>query len=399
MSLIDLKGVVQDEVDRKRIILEDVACFLYENPELGSEEYEAVEMLTQILEEHGFTVKKELYGMSTAFSATYRGLDDGPKVAVLAEYDALPDVGHGGGHNLVAASALGAAIGASRALGLISGEVTLVGTPAEGGRGTSGGSKKILAQSGFFKDFDSVFMCRAGDSYSVGAPTLGVSSVRVTYKGQSSHAAESPELGRNALNAATLCYMAVHMLRQEARRDANLVIHGVIPEGGVQGNIIPDRAECRFGVRSSDDSYMDEMVDRVARCGEAAAMAMDVDVEISKSKVYAAMKINLPLVMALWNNYMRLGVDTVPWVESVASIPKDSTDFGDVSQKVPVVDSFIAVRSPGIPAYSRQMADATVTRTGLNSMVVGAKALGMTMVEVLARPNLLKQAWDNFKSN
>ena len=398
MSLVDLKGVVQDEVDRKRTILEDVACFLYENPELGSEEFEAVEMLTDILNEHGFSVKNELYGMPTAFSATYRGLGEGPKVAVLAEYDALPEVGHGGGHNLVAASALGAAIGASRALGLISGEVTLVGTPAEGGRGPSGGSKKMLAQGGFFKDFDGVFMCRAGDSYSVGAPTLGITSINISYKGQESHAAESPELGRNALNAATLCYMAVHMLRQEARRDANLVIHGFIPEGGVQENIIPERAVCRFGVRSSDDAYMDQMVERVARCGEAAAMAMDLDVNVSKSKGYAAMKLNLPLIMALWNNYMRLGVDIVPWVESVSSIPKDSTDFGDVSQKVPVVDSFIAVRSPSIPAYSRQMADATVTRSGLNAMIVGAKALGMTMVEVLARPDLLKQARDYFNS-
>jgi amidohydrolase len=399
MSLIDLKNVVQDEVDRKRVILEDVASFLYENPELGSEEYEAVEMLTDILNEHGFKIKTELRGMPTAFSATYHGLGNGPKVAVLAEYDALPDVGHGGGHNLVAASALGAAIGASRALGLISGEVTLVGTPAEGGRGSSAGSKKLLAESGFFNDYDGVFMCRPGELYSVGTPTLGVRSVNLTFKGQASHAAESPELGRNALNAATLCYMAVHMVRQEARRGANLVIHGYIPEGGIQGNIIPDRSTCRFGVRSSDDAYMDEMMERIIRCGEGVAHAMDVEVDVTKVKGYAAMKLNLPLVMALWNNYVKLGVDPVPWVESVASIPKDSTDLGDVSQRVPVVDSFISVRPPGVPAYSKQMADVTVSRKGLNAMVIGAKALGMTMVEVLAKPDLLKQAWGYFKEN
>ena len=399
VSLFDLKNVVQDEVDLKREILEDVACFLYENPELGSEEYEAVELLTQILDEHGFKIRRALYGMPTSFSATYRGLGKGPRVAVLAEYDALPEVGHGGGHNLVTGASIGAAIGASRALGLAMGEIVVVGTPAEGGPGPSGGSKKLLVESGFFRDIDAVLMCRPGDAYSVGIPTLGVRNVRMEFKGQASHAAESPELGRNALNAATLCYMATHMLRQESRRDANLVIHGIIPEGGVQGNIIPDYSVCSVGVRSSDDAYMDVMVDRIAQCGEGAAIAMDVEVSITTRKQYAAKKLNLPLIMSLWDNYMRLGVDLVPWVDSIGSIPRDSNDLGNVSQKLPVVDSYIAVRGPGIPAYSRQMADLTVTRTGLNAMVVGAKALGMTMVELIEKPQLLEDAQEYFQSN
>ena len=399
VSLFDLKNVVQDEVDLKREILEDVACFLYENPELGSEEYEAVELLTQILDEHGFKIRRELYGMPTSFSATYRGLGKGPRVAVLAEYDALPEVGHGGGHNLVTGAAIGAAIGASRALGLVMGEVVVVGTPAEGGHGPSGGSKKLLVESGFFRDIDAVLMCRPGDAYSVGIPTLGVRNVRMEFKGQASHAAESPELGRNALNAATLCYMATHMLRQESRRDANLVIHGIIPEGGVQGNIIPDYSVCSVGVRSSDDAYLDVMVDRIAQCGEGAAIAMDVEVSVTTRKQYAAKKLNLPLIMSLWDNYMRLGVDLVPWVDSIGSIPRDSNDLGNVSQKLPVVDSYIAVRGSGIPAYSRQMADLTVTRTGLNAMVVGAKALGMTMVELIEKPQLLEDAQEYFQSD
>jgi len=399
VSLVDLKNVVQDEVDLKREILEDTACFLYENPELGSEEYEAVELLTQILDEHGFEIKRDLYGMPTAFSAVYRGLGEGPRVAVLAEYDALPEVGHGGGHNLVAGAAVGAAIGASRALGLVKGEVVVVGTPAEGGHGASAGSKKLLAESGFFRDIDAVLMCRPGEVYSVGIPTLGVRNVRMVFKGQASHAAESPELGRNALNAATLCYTATHMLRQEARRDANLVIHGFLPEAGVQGNIIPDMAVCSVGVRSSDDAYLDVMTERVAQCGEGAAIAMDVEVEITKRKQYAAKKLNLPLVMALWENYMRLGVDPVPWVDSIGGLPRDSNDLGNVSQLVPVVDSYLAVRGPGVPAYSRQMADLTVTRMSLNAMIVGAKALGMTIVELIAKPHLLEDAKEYFGSH
>lgn len=131
-----------------------------------------------------------------------------------------------------------------------------------------------------------------------------------------------------------------------------------------------------MGVRSSDDAYMDVMVDRIAQCGEGAAIAMDVEVSVTTRKQYAAKKLNLPLIMSLWDNYMRLGVDLVPWVDSIGSIPRDSNDLGNVSQKLPVVDSYIAVRGPGIPVYSRQMADLTVTRTGLNAMMLVLRLWG-----------------------
>jgi len=398
VDLDSLKKQVQETVDEKRPLLEKIAKYLYDNPELGSEEYKAFKLLTETLEEHGFTVEKGVYDMPTAFIATYKGKGPGPKVAVLAEYDALPGVGHGCGHNLIASSAIGAGIAASKAIKDLPGEIMVIGTPAEEGHGPSGGSKVIMANHGLFDDIDGVIMLHPSTSWGVGNQALGISKCRMVFKGQTSHAAASPHLGRNALNAATLAYTATHMLRQEARRDANLVIHGIIEEGGVAMNIIPDRAVLDFGVRSSDQEYLDEMVDKVARCGEGAALAMGVEVEIDKHRFYASKKLNYPMVRTLWQNYKDLGAPVKDWKESVKAMPMASTDYGDVSQKAPSAGSYIGIAPVGTPGHSIKLAEATMTQTGLDALNTGAKALGMTLVELLAKPEILKEAKEFFDS-
>ena len=398
-ELKKLKEVVKKTVDEERPLLVEIARYLYENPELGSEEYKAFERLTKVLEEHGFKVEKGVYDMPTAFVASFKGKRKGPRVAVLAEYDALPGVGHGCGHDLIAASAIGAGIAASRVMGELAGEVLVVGTPAEEGHGPSAGAKVIMADHGFFDKVDGVVMLHPANSWGVGGQALGIHQVEMVFKGQTSHAAASPDKGRNALNAATLCYMATHMLRQEARRDANLVIHGIITEGGLASNIIPDRAVCQFGVRSSDEAYLVEMVDKVARCAEGAAHAIGVEVEIAKRKLYSSNKLNIPLIKTLWQNYKDLGAPVKDWQESTRAIPMASTDFGDVSQRTPVAGSYIGIAPEGTPGHSRQLAEASMTKEGLDAMVVGAKALGMTLVELLARPETLKEAREYFDSH
>lgn len=394
-----LKIIVKKTVDKKRPVLEDIAKYLYENPELGSEEFKAFEKITKVLEEHGFDVEKGVYSMPTAFVASFKGKKDGPKVAVLAEYDALPGVGHGCGHDLIAASAVGAGIAASKAISGLEGEILVIGTPAEEGHGPSGGSKVIMANKGLFDDIEGVIMLHPYTSWGVGNQALGISKCNMVFKGQTSHAAASPHLGRNALNAATLAYMATHMLRQEARRDANLVIHGIITEGGTANNIIPDRAVLDFGVRSSDQDYLDEMVDKVARCGEGAALAMGVEVEITKGRFYSSKKLNYPMIRTLWQNYADLGAPVTDWEESVNRMPMASTDYGDVSQRTPSAGSYIGIAPPGTPGHSIQLAEASMTPEGLDAMIVGTKALGMTLVELLAKPEILKEAKEFFDSN
>ncbi|MFA9495663.1 MAG: M20 family metallopeptidase [Candidatus Bathyarchaeota archaeon] len=399
VDLDSLKKIVQATVDEKRPVLEDIARFLYENPELGSEEFLAFEKITKVLEEHGFDVEKGVYDMPTAFVASFKGKGDGPKVAVLAEYDALPGVGHGCGHDLIAASAVGAGIAASKAIAELDGEVLVIGTPAEEGHGPSGGSKVIMSNKGLFDDIGGVVMLHPASSWGVGSQALGISKCNMVFKGQTSHAAASPHLGRNALNAATLAYTATHMLRQEARRDANLVIHGIITEGGIANNIIPDRAVLSFGVRSSDQEYLDEMVDKVARCGEGAAHAMGVEVEIDKGRFYSSKKLNYPMIRTLWQNYVDLGAPVSDWEESANSMPMASTDYGDVSHRTPSAGSYIGIAPPGTPGHSIQLADASMTPEGLDAMIVGTKALGMTLVELLAKPEILREAKEFFDSH
>ncbi len=400
MTFLDeLKGKVQEAVDEQRGRLREISGFIYENPELGSEEFKAAELLTGELEKQGFTVERGILGMPTAFSATYKGRGSGPRVAVIAEYDCLPGVGHGCGHNLIAASAVGAGVAASRVMSELDGEVVVVGTPAEEGHGPSGGAKVIMAEKGFWDDIDAAVMLHPASKYVAGSRALGISKVKMEFQGQTSHAAASPHEGVNALNAATLAFMATHMLRQEARRDANLVIHGIISEGGLASNIIPDRAVCDFGVRSSDDAYLDVMVDKVARCAEGAALAMGATVKITKRKLYRGKKVNGPLAEVLWNNYAAQGVQIRPWQETIKGIPMASTDFGDVSQKIPATSSGIAVTEPGTPGHSVQMADATMTEKGQEAMIVGTKALAMTLVELLAEPENLERAKEYFDSH
>jgi amidohydrolase len=399
VDLDSLKKIVQATVDEKRPVLEDIARFLYENPELGSEEFMAFEKITKVLEEHSFDVEKGVYDIPTAFVASFKGKGDGPKVAVLAEYDALPGVGHGCGHDLIAASAVGAGIAASKAIAELDGEVLVIGTPAEEGHGPSGGSKVIMSNKGLFDDIGGVVMLHPASSWGVGSQALGISKCNMVFKGQTSHAAASPHLGRNALNAATLAYTATHMLRQEARRDANLVIHGIITEGGIANNIIPDRAVLDFGVRSSDQDYLDEMVDKVARCGEGAAHALGVEVEIDKGRFYSSKKLNYPMIRTLWQNYVDLGAPVSDWEESANSMPMASTDYGDVSQVAPSAGSYIGIAPPETPGHSIQLADASMTPEGLDAMIVGTKALGMTLVELLAKPEILKEAKEFFDSH
>ena len=397
-GLEELKEKVRESVERQRQRLYEISKFIYENPELGSEELKAAELLTGELEENGFRVERGILSMPTAFCATFEGRGEGPRVAVLAEYDALPGVGHGCGHNLIAASAIGAGIAASKAMAQLNGEVLVVGTPAEEGHGPSGGAKVIMAEKGFWDDIDGAIMLHPSSAWVVGSRALGISMVKMEFEGRTSHAAASPQEGVNALNAATLAFMATHMLRQEARRDANLVIHGIISEGGLASNIIPDRAVCDFGVRSSDDDYLDLMVDKVARCAEGAALAMGAKVNVTKRKLYSGKKVNEPMVEVLWNNYASLGVELKPWRESVNGMPRASTDLGDVSRKIPVASSSIAVTEPGTPGHSVQMADATMTEKGQEAMIIGAKALAMTLVELLAMPEKLRAAKEYFDS-
>ena len=270
MDVSGLKEMVQQAIDEIAPLLIECSDWMADNPELGLEEYQASARLTDMLEESGAAVERGIADLPTAFRATLAGSQSGgPTIAVLAEYDALADVGHGCGHNLIANAAIGAGMALSR-LGQqadLPGKVVVIGTPAEE---TAGGKIDIL-EHGFFGDVDAAIMMHPSTEDRIAGKSLTIYGIEFEFHGKPAHAAVDPFQGINALDAVIQTFVNVGLLRQQVRPNAR--IHGVITNGGGAVNIIPMYAACRFGVRSLDVKYAQELRDRVIACAEGAALA------------------------------------------------------------------------------------------------------------------------------
>lgn len=394
-----LKTLVQVEADKIFDELKYAKDLIGENPELGSEEVESSKILVDLLKNHGFDVEYPFFDMHTAFKAIKKGKDEGPIVAILAEYDALPGVGHGCGHNIIGTASVGAGIAVSKLMDKLSGEVWVIGTPAEEGHGPYGGSKVRMAEGGVFDSVDVTYMIHpmAGVSV-VTANFLAVSGIRIEFTGKSAHAAADAHNGQNALNAATIAYMAIHANRQQLRRDAHPVVHGIITEGGLANNVIPDKAVMRFGVRSSDTSYIPTLVEMVINSAKGAALATGCTVEYTVSSGLKSNIHNGPLENLIQKIFDELDI---PYMDpgQVAIIPPGgSTDFADVTHVVPGIHPMIGLKTEMVPMHSKVFADATLTKAGDDGLMVGVKTLAMATVEILTQPDLLNKIKAEFKA-
>jgi len=392
-----LKEKAKSEVEALLPRLVEMSDWIGEHPELGSEEYEASKLLADELEKHGFEVERGLLGMETAFRATFKGSKPGPRIAFLAEYDALPGVGHGCGHNIIGTAGIGAGIAASKLLEDAPGEVVVLGTPAEEGHGPSAGAKKRMAAEGVFEDIDVAWMIH---------PTIGLSSVSngflavsgalIEFEGKPAHAAASPQHGINALNAAMIMYMSVHANRQQLRRDANAVIHGIITEGGLASNIIPDRAVLRFGVRSSDDSYIPELIKMVEDSAKGAALATGCELKFTSGTGLKSNIRNSPLEELFVRVFAELGEVVEDPILTASRPPMGSTDFADVTHAAPGIHPMVSIGPKGIAGHSHEFAEATFTEKGHRGLEISAKAMAMAAAEVLSDPTLLREIKDAY---
>jgi len=385
----ELKRYVEAEVDRFLPRLIEMSAWIGTHPELGSEEYQSSKLLADELERCGFVVERAVLGMETAFRASFQGRGQVPRVALLAEYDALPGVGHGCGHNIIGTAAVGAGIALSKHMKDLAGQVVVFGTPAEEGHGPSAGAKKLMVEAGLFNGFDAALMIHpTSGRNAIGVGSLAVTGISVVFKGRTAHAAADPHQGLNALNAAMIAYMAVHANRQQLRRDANAVIHGILTEGGLASNIIPDRAVLQFGVRSSDDSYIPDLLKIIENSARGAAIATGCEVEISvrpglKSKVR-----NLALERLFCRLFKEMGVEIEDPDIAATRPPPASTDFADVTHIVPGITAMIAIAPEGVAGHSREMADATLAETGHRGLELGTKLLAKAAIEILLDPEL-----------
>ncbi|MBI4295054.1 MAG: M20 family metallopeptidase [Chloroflexi bacterium] len=386
MDTEKLKSAVLSEVEKERQALIELSLRLHANPEIGFKEEKAAAWLSHYLEQKGFRLERGVAGMATAFRASYG--QGRPAVAFLAEYDALPQIGHGCGHNIIAAAAAGAGIAARLAADKSSGMVQVIGTPAE----EMYGGKVIMAQRGVFSDLDAAMLVHPGSRDTAYTRALACAIQDVEFFGVASHAAAHPEEGVNALEAMLLAFNSINALRQHIKDGSR--IHGIITHGGDAANIVPAHTAAHFLVRAREDAYLNVLQGRVLNCFKAAALATGCRLEHRLSDIrYAAMRTNRPLAEAFSRNLVALGRKPQP---PDAGTGLGSTDMGNVSAVVPSVHAFVSIVPPTISEHSTGFAAAAASETGHRGLIDGAKAMAMTAIELLTDSQLMAQVKADF---
>jgi amidohydrolase len=385
----DMKRRACDAIDEMNPRLRSVSRELFDHPELKSEEIRASKRLSEELRSAGFRVELGAGGLATAIRAEHPSVSAGPTIAILAEYDALPEIGHACGHNLIAAGGLGAALAVGALKSELPGRLLFFGTPAEEG----GGGKVAMVEQGLFRDVDAAMMFHPAPFTVVGHGSLAITEVGIEFYGVPAHASAWPDRGINALDAVIQTFNGVNALRQHIRDGAR--IHGIITHGGAQPNIVPEYAAAEFYVRAAETAYRDELLDKLRRCAEGAALATGARLEFAViSLPYKSMKPNRTIGAAFAENLAAIG-----WAlddPRGKDLPMGSTDMGDVSQTVPAIHPYIAICDPDIVGHSREFAVASASDRGHDAMIVAAKAMAMTAIDLFDSPGLVSRAREEF---
>lgn len=389
MDPTQMKQLVGREIDRLGEELKKISLTIHANPELGYQEKSAAALLSGTLEQAGFQVERGTSGLDTAFVGRCKGKGRGPLVAIVAEYDALPDIGHGCGHNIIATSALGASLGLKQVMESIDGSLMMVGTPAE----ERVGGKITMVKEGLFDGVSAALMLHPRGVTQLARMFTATARMEFVFHGKSTHAAASPDQGINALDACIGLFNGTNALRKHLQDGVRL--HGVILEGGTAANIVPDRTHASFSVRAKTMDYLEKMViPKVRACAEGAAMMAGATVEIDVSPICPDMRFNHPLSEAFGRNATSLGHDVLPMDFSIGG---GSTDMGAVSQVVPAIHPFLKVGDSSLNLHTREFQVVAGTPEAQEAMLQGAKILAMTAIDVWTDPDLLKQAWDEFR--
>ena len=390
MDLTRVRKRALGAIDQRRDALIALSLAIHRTPELGYQEREASLRLTEFLEGDGFTVARGYRGVETAYRGDAEGKGEGARVAILAEYDALADLGHGCGHNLIAMIGTAAAVAVREVIAELPGSVAAIGTPAEEG----GGGKVALIRAGGFDDVDAAMMIHPTSGRSLaGRHSLASNRVVVEYFGKSAHAASQPDQGVNALDAMIQLFNGVNAMRQQLRPDAR--VHGIIAKGGSAANVIPDHTIGRFSVRALDRRYQQEVLRRFVACAEGAATATGATVKVSvdENAGYENMVYSSPMAER-WTGHMRsLGMQVF---DARDDERVGSTDMGNVMQLLPGIHPYIAISDQTIPGHSTAFRDHAATPEALDRALVAAKALALTAIDVLSDPELLKDAQAEF---
>ena len=377
-----LKERVTTEIEDRRDDLIRIADTIHAHPEVAFEEFESAALLSGTLEENSFQLERSVADLETAFVATLKGKEAGPTVALLAEYDALPGLGHACGHNLIGTAAMGAGLALRTVLPELAGNIQVIGTPAEEG----GGGKAIMVDAGVFDSVDAAMMFHPSSKNLTRRTSLTSYKIQIEFFGKPAHAAAKPDEGINALEAMILTYNSINALRQHLRDDAR--IHGIITHGGDAPNIVPDYAAARFYVRAADTPYTVEVIEKVRACAEGAALATGARLEFGRYAPHYDNRLPNPKLYDLAEaNMAALGIALSPPDERMGS-----SDMGNVSQVVPSIHPYIAIGPEEMGGHTVEFCEAAASPAGHEGMIKAAKILAMTAVDLLAEPANLVEA-------
>lgn len=381
------KEIMMQKIESNIEAYMELVQTMYDNPEIGNEEFETMKLLVDYLDKVGFKTTSG-YVVPTGFLGEYDTGKEGPTIAVMCEYDALPEVGHGCGHNLIAGIGVATGEAVKEIIDQFGGKLLVVGTPAE----ENFGGKVSMSEAGVFDEVDVALMVHPGSKNGVGGRSTALNPIKFEFFGTNAHACK-PQQGASALDAAVMSYLQINLLRQFVNQ--NTFIHGVIKEGGEAANVIPAYASLEYYFRAPTMSYAKEVTEKAIQAVDAICKANNVTYKTSTYECpYEDTVINYKLADILTEKYTELGVENIYPVEEIAG---GSTDVGAVSYRCPTIQGNIKICGEEVSGHTVEMAQATISKDGEKGLIKASQGLALTILELLENPALLAEVKQEFK--
>lgn len=389
-ALSELKEAIKKNVEGNKELYLSASHQIHATPEIGNEEFFASGLLSGILEKEGFEVERAVAGHETAFLARKKSDKPGPSIAFLAEYDALPGLGHGCGHNIIGTTSVAAAIALSKVIDETGGEAVVFGTPAEEG-GPNGSAKGSFVKHGLLEGIDAALMVHPSNHTRLTSSSLAVDPLDFEFIGKPAHAAASPEEGINALDAVIQLFNGINALRQQLKDDVR--IHGIITHGGDAPNIIPEYAKARFFIRATTRTSLNEVTRKVKAVAEGAALATGAKLNV----IAFQNEVDNLLLNKTYDQVFKEVIEDLG--ETVVEGDRDgigSTDAGNISQVVPTIHPYIKIGADDLVAHTVPFREAAASVKGDEALITGAKGLALTALQLVTDQELLKSIKQEF---
>ncbi|MEH7388014.1 M20 family metallopeptidase [Bacillus sp. JJ1521] len=383
-----MKAEILAAIEENKDRFYEISAYIGANPELGHEEFKACKILTDELKKHQFNVEIGTADLPTAFEATFDSGKPGATIGIMSEYDALPELGHACGHNLIGTMGIAAGIGLSKVIHETGGKVVVYGTPAE----ETKGGKVTMAEQGIFNHLDVAMMVHPLSHYEKSGASLAMDAIQFEFFGKAAHAAAAPHEGINALDAVIQTFNSINALRQHITSDVR--IHGIISEGGQAANIVPDYAVAQFYVRAASRDYVNELVEKVKKCAQGAALQTGATMDWSFYEFsYDDMVTNESFSNVFTDTLIELGVNPEEIHERAEG---GSLDMGNVSHVVPSIHPYVKICDEPFACHTHGFREAALSNQGKEAMILGAKTMAITGYKILTEPELLEKIKEEF---